>query len=319
MESPHDNALAGSLVSVILPVHNRADWVTRAIKSVLSQSYPHFELLVINDGSTDGTRHVLKGFTPRITILDQPHSGAEAARNLGLEHARGEFVAFIDSDDVWYADRLSRQLPLFSRDEVGLVFGNATLVDYRQGTPRRLRRTFFDGVRPSRGRVLEAFAAGCFVPCSSVVARRQCFEVAGGFTPGHVAADYLKWLEISASYELDYVPEPVFEYAIHAGGLSHSLPETLADRLAAFRELQERNLNPEMDLVIRRILFNLSVSLRIAHLRQGSKSRPVRPPFIPPASPSERLNWALKFAANQISTRGRWWIMKSANALSDSL
>ncbi|HKP37555.1 MAG TPA: glycosyltransferase family 2 protein [Pyrinomonadaceae bacterium] len=300
-----------------MPVYNRAGWVARAIKSVLSQTYPHLELLVINDGSTDDTRQVLDGFASRITILDQPHKRAEAARNLGLEHARGEFVAFIDSDDAWYADRLSRQLPLFSRDEVGLVFGNATLVDYPQATPRRLKRTFFDGVRPSRGRVLEAFARGCFVPCSSVTARRQCFEVAGGFTPGHVAADYLKWLEISATYEMDYVPDPVFEYAIHAGGISHSLPETLADRLEAFRELQERNRNPEIDRVVRRILFNLSVSLRIARLRQSPKSRPVKSPFILSASPSEKVNWALKFAANQISTRGRWWMVKPADALSD--
>ncbi len=317
MELPHDDTLAssaGPLVSVILPVYNRAGCVARAIKSVLSQSYRHFELLVINDGSTDGTRRVLDGFTPLITILDQPHTGAEAARNLGLDHARGEFVAFIDSDDEWYPDRLSCQLPLFSRDEVGLVFGNAALVDYRQTPPRRLRRTFFDGVRPSRGRVLEAFARGCFVPCSSVLARRQCF--AEGFTPGRVAADYLKWLEIAASYELDYVPDPVFEYAIHAGGISHNLPATLKDRLEAFRDLRERNRNPEMDRVIRRILFNLTISLRIARLRYGTKAVPVRLPFIPPASPGERLNWALKFAANQISTRGRWMV-KSAAVLSD--
>ena len=320
MELPHDNALAsssvGPLVSVILPVHNREGWVARSIRSVLSQNYSHLELLVINDGSTDGTRQILESFASRITILDQPHRGAEVARNLGLRHARGEFVAFIDSDDVWYADRLSRQLPLFSRDKVGLVFGNATLVDYRRTPPRHLKRTFFDSVRPARGRVLEAFARGCFVPCSSVLARRQCFAV-DRFTPGRMAADYLKWLEISATYELDYVTDPVFEYAIHAGGISHSLQETLEDRFEAFMDLRERNQNPEMDRVIRRILFNLNISLRIARLRRGPESRPVRPPFIAPASPSERLNWALKFAANQISTRGRWRIVKAATALSD--
>jgi glycosyltransferase involved in cell wall biosynthesis len=320
MEIPHDNALAspsnGPLVSVILPVHNRAGWVARAITSVLAQSYQHFELLVINDGSTDGTRQVLEGFSSRITILDQPHAGAEAARNSGLKHARGEFIAFIDSDDVWYRDRLSRQLPLFSRDEVGLVFGNATLGDYRQTPPRRLKRTFFDGVRPSRGRVLEAFAKGCFVPCSSVLARRECFAVSG-FTPGRVAADYLKWLEISASYEFDYVSDPIFEYAIHAGGISHSLPETLQDRFEAFRDLRERNHNPEIDRVIRRIMFNLGVSLRIARLRRGLKSRPAMTAFVPTASAGEKLNWSLKFAANQITTRGRWMIVKSATALTD--
>jgi glycosyltransferase involved in cell wall biosynthesis len=320
MEIPHDNALgstsSGPLVSVILPVYNRAGWVARAINSVLSQSYSQLELLVINDGSTDGTRQILESFASRITILDQSHTGAEVARNFGLEHARGEFVAFIDSDDVWYPDRLSSQLPLFSRDETGLVFGNATLVDYKKTSPRRLKRTFFDAVRPTRGRVLESFARGCFVPFSSVLARRRCFAEAGGFTPGRVAADYLKWLEISASYEFDYVPDPVFEYAIHAGGISNSLPATLEDRLEAFSDLRALNRNPEMDRVIRRILFNLSISLRIARARHGLKSRPVMSAFVPPASPRERLNWLLKFAGNQISTRGRWMV-KSATAFSE--
>src|SRR3712207_6130801 len=148
MESPHNGSLSGPLVSVVLPVYNRAGWVARAVESVLAQTHTNFELLVVDDGSTDGTRRVLEGFGPRISLLEQAHAGAEAARNLGLAHARGEFVAFIDSDDVWYPDRLSRQLPLFGRAEVGLVFGNAALVDYCR-TPRvRLRRTFFDRVRP---------------------------------------------------------------------------------------------------------------------------------------------------------------------------
>src|SRR3954469_15054656 len=175
MESPHNSALSDPLISVILPVYNRANWVSRAIDSVLSQTYQNFELLVIDDGSTDDTSRVLESYGSRIKVLKQAHAGAEAARNLGLEYARGEFVAFIDSDDMWSADRLSSQLLCFNRVELGLVFGNAALVDYRQTPPRRLKRTFFDNVRPSRGRVMEVFERGCFVPFSSVLVRRRCF------------------------------------------------------------------------------------------------------------------------------------------------
>src|ERR1043166_7317163 len=89
-DNPLDSTQTGPLVSVILPVYNRARWVARAISSVLSQSYSHLELLVIDDGSTDGTREILESFASRITILDRSHAGAEAARNLGLEYARGE-------------------------------------------------------------------------------------------------------------------------------------------------------------------------------------------------------------------------------------
>lgn len=310
--------MSGPLVSVILPVYNRPGWLARAVESVLSQSHTNLELLVVDDGSTDDTRRVLEGFLPRVEILEQSHAGAEAARNLGLENARGEFVAFIDSDDVWLPDRLSRQLPLFRRPEVGLVFGDAALVDYRRTPPRRLRRTFFDRVRPSRGRVTQELARGCFVPFSSVLARRELLKEAGGFTPGRVAADYLKWVEVSAVCEFDYVEGPVFEYAIHEGGISHDLVETLEDRIEAFRELLARNTNTELDGVVRRILFNLNLSLNIARARRRFNSRSAataRAPFSPAASARERLSWSLKFTRDQLLTRGRWWVLHTAAVL----
>ena len=317
MESPHHGSLDGPLVSVILPVYNRAGWVARAVESVLTQTHRHLELLAVDDGSTDGTRRVLEGFGSRIRVLEQSHAGAEAARNLGLAHALGEFVAFIDSDDVWYADRLSRQLPLFSREVVGVVFGNAALVDYRQTPPLRLKRTFFDNVRPSRGRVTEEFARGCFVPFSSVVVRREVLAGAGGFTPGYVAADYLKWVELSVAWEFDYVEVPVFEYAIHPGGISHNLLETLEDRVKAFTEMLARNEKRELDGVLRQIVFNLSMSLRLARVRRGLKSRPAATaPLVPATTAGERLSWSLKYARNQLLTRGRWWVLRTASVLS---
>jgi glycosyltransferase involved in cell wall biosynthesis len=320
MESPHNSALSGPLISVILPVYNRASWVARAIDSVLSQTYQNIELLVIDDGSTDDTSQVLESYGARLKVLKQAHAGAEAARNLGLEYARGEFVAFIDSDDLWYADRLSRQLLCFNRVEVGLVFGNAALVDYRHTPPRHLKRTFFDNVRPSRGRVMEVFERGCFVPCSSVLARRRCFAETGGFTTGRVAADYLKWLEISASYEFDYIPDPVYEYAIHPGGISHNLLETLADRIESFKDMLAQNRNVKMDRVLRRILFNLHLNLRIARLRHRLKARPVPPSptrCVIDVSLRERLGWSLTFVGNQLRTRGRWWFLRSISVLYD--
>jgi glycosyltransferase involved in cell wall biosynthesis len=319
MESPHHGSLSGTLVSVILPVYNRAGWVGRAIESVLSQTHRHIELLVIDDGSTDGTRRVLESFGSRITILDQKHAGAETARNLGIESARGEFVAFIDSDDVWHPERLSSQLPLFRREDVGLVFGNAVLIDYRHALPRRLSRTIFDHVRPARGHVTEELARGCFVPFSSVIARRRCFAETGGFTPGYIAADYLKWVEMSARCEFDYVAGPVFEYAIHPGGISHDMLDTLEDGIETFRDALARNTDEKMRRVFRRIVFNLSLSLRIARLRGGFKSRrgaAEQARIAHEVSAGEALGWSLKFACDQLKTRGRWWASRSAAVLS---
>src|SRR6266850_4822257 len=89
-------AMPRPLVSVILPVHNREESVARAIRSVLDQSHRDLELIVVDDGSTDGTRAVVEQLAPQITLVAQPHAGAYAARNAGLARARGELVAFID-------------------------------------------------------------------------------------------------------------------------------------------------------------------------------------------------------------------------------
>jgi len=314
METPHHGPLSGPLVSVIMPVYNRAGWVARAVESVLAQTYRDFELLVIDDGSTDGTLRVLEGFGARLRLLEQAHAGMEAAHNLGLAHARGEFVAFIDSDDVWHEERLSRQLPLFERPEVGVVFGNAVLADYRQTPPLRLKRTFFDGVRPSRGRVTRELARGCFIPFSSVLARREL--LADGFALVRLGGDYLKWVELSVKCEFDYVEAPVFEYAIHPGGLSHNLVETLEEIIKTFQEERARNTRAELDGVLRQIIFNLGLSLRIARLRRGLKPRPADTPPFTAATAAERLSWSLKYARNQLATRGRWWALRTASLLS---
>lgn len=307
MEAKHD-PLDGPLVSVILPVYNRAGWVARSIESVFAQTYQRFELLVIDDGSTDDTGKVLQRFASRLKILKQPNAGVAAARNAGLKAAQGEFVAFIDSDDIWYPDRLQSQLPLFDRAEVGLVFGDAVLVDYRDKQPRRLKRTFFDGVRPNRGSVMQDFARGCFVPCSSVLARRVCFAT-GGFKSVRTCDDYLKWLEISAVWQFDYVSHPVFEYAIHPGGLTHDLIESLENRIESFSEVAAQNNEPAMDQVLRRILFNLRLSLSLARLRRGVTSlQPNRElqELDTDVKLGERLSWTLEFGVNQLRTRARW-------------
>jgi len=103
----HPRGLHNPLVSVILAVRNREGSVARAIASVLAQTYSPLELIVVDDGSTDGTRGVVERFGARVALLAQPHAGVYTARNAGLRHARGELVAFIDSDDAWFPDRKS--------------------------------------------------------------------------------------------------------------------------------------------------------------------------------------------------------------------
>lgn len=179
------------LVSRVLPVRDRAAWVAQAVASVFDQTYRPLELIAVDDGSTDDTRHALVRFGSRLTLVSQGPAGAYAARNAGLRRAGGELGAFIDSDDPWLPDRLARQGPLMARPEVGLVFGDAVHVAYdAAGRRGGVGPTCFQVTPPRRRRAAAHFALGNFVPTSTVLVRRRCLDEAGEFTgwtrPGSV-------------------------------------------------------------------------------------------------------------------------------------
>jgi glycosyltransferase involved in cell wall biosynthesis len=291
-------------ITVVMPVHNREAWVGQAIESVLAQTWSDFELLVVDDGSTDGTAEVLRRHRSRITLLSSPHTGAYAARNLALRRSQAELVAFIDSDDVWHSDRLECQLPRLDDPQVGLVFGDARLVDYRRDPAQTLRRTFFDGVSPFRGRGGSRFTRGNFIPFSTVLVRRRCFDTCGAFAPVRIGADYLKWFEIAQRYALDYVPRPICDYAIHPGGLSYDTARALGARLALFSRAVAAARDPGARLELQRIVLNHRWHLALARLRSGSRPR------LGPGDGLEDVPWATRFA---------WWLSFLGRALTGRL
>ena len=302
---------SGPLVSAVLPVHNRPQWIGRAIESVLAQTYPLVELVVVNDGSTDETMASVEQFAPRVVCVRQEHRGAYAARNLGIRRASGDLVAFIDSDDRWYPDRLARQVRLFDRPEVGLVFGNGVIVDgdAQAAAPARSLLTLFDNTPPRRGRVSRHFAYGNFVPTSSVIVRRRCLEESGGFQEHPpLSADYAMWFRIARRYELDYVAEPVFEYTRHRGGISHDLVRSLHARIALFEAQQDASPDRETAEELRRLLFHLHLSLVLACARREragvlAAARGAVPGRDSGVSWREGLRWFSEFAGNHARVR----------------
>jgi len=112
------------LVSVIIPVHNCDRYLAEAIESVLVQTYRPIEIIVVDDGSTDGSADIAKRFASSVRYCFQPHSGAGTARNLGIELAQGSFFAFLDADDLWVNDKLTRQMTAMKSDrELDIIFG----------------------------------------------------------------------------------------------------------------------------------------------------------------------------------------------------
>jgi len=199
-------------VSVIIPTYNCAPYVAAAVESALSQTYRPIEVIVVDDGSTDDTTAVLRGYAGRIAALSRPNAGAAAARNAGVRHAKGEFLAFLDADDLWMPRKLERQMPLFTEyPEVGLAFTDGSTFDASgEIKPSALKgmAPYFDRVRPwlqagDRDGVVVRPAYpdllfGNFVLPAGVVVRRTCLEAVGGFDEGlAVCEDYDLWLRMA--------------------------------------------------------------------------------------------------------------------------
>jgi glycosyltransferase involved in cell wall biosynthesis len=300
--------MAGPLVSVILPVFDRAGSVARAIASVLAQSYRPVELILVDDGSTDGTAEILEAYRSVATILRQANGGAYAARNLALRHAAGELVAFIDSDDAWLPDKLERQVPLM-RPGIGLVCGDIVIVTAPDDRAPRTGMTAFKAVAPVRGHALEALAMGNFVATSTALVRRAALEESGGFVESRLSADYLAWFRIAQAHDFDYVDAPVALYTEHQAGISHDLGRSLAARIALFRAERERADDPAVRELLDRLLFNLGLSLALAAVR--GRAATVEQPFrlVRSAATGTRatraLRWTAAFAGNQVKMRAK--------------
>lgn len=200
-------------VSVIIPTYNCAHYLGNAIESVLRQTFTDYEVIIVDDGSTDNTREVVERFIAqhpsRIRYIYQPHQERSMARNRGIQAASGEYIAFLDADDEWLPQKLERQVPILDENrKVGLVCSNVVLMD-KEG------RDF--GCPPSRetpnGFVLQELLCGNFIWCLTVLCRRQCFEECGWFDTATIPAeDWDMWVRIAARYAIYHIPGVLARY-----------------------------------------------------------------------------------------------------------
>lgn len=166
-------------VSVCIPCHNSRDYVGAAIDSALAQTWPQTEVVVVDDGSTDGTADIIKAYGNRITSHVQPQRGACAARNAALQLARGEFIQFLDADDLLMPHKLALQMPALMQNQADLVFSRGTLFgDDKPERPIKRPTAKPDGQDP----FLYFLAHG--IGTESALHRRTCLELVGGFREG---------------------------------------------------------------------------------------------------------------------------------------
>ncbi|WP_339750437.1 glycosyltransferase [uncultured Marinobacter sp.] len=207
-----------AVISVITPTYNRARFLPAAVASVLSQTFGDFELIIVDDGSEDNTPDVLKPFFAdrRVRYVYQENQGQSHARNLALKQATGDFIAFLDSDDVWAPDKLEKQLAVFrANSEVDIVHGDEAIIN-EQGSVVSLQN-----MRRYSGRITRYLLADNSVSITTALVRRRCFDEMGGFdTSVGVADDYELWLRFSARYCYQYEPGIVASYRVMADQIS---------------------------------------------------------------------------------------------------
>jgi GT2 family glycosyltransferase len=181
-------------VSVIIPAYNTAPLIAACLDSVFAQTYTDFEAIVVNDGSpdTEELERVLQPYLPRIVYLKQPNKRAAGARNTAIQAARGEFLAFLDSDDVWYREHLANQMQLFDEDpQLDLVYANSLVTGDAQREWEFMQRCRSEGKASFEALVVE----DCQIPVSTVVARKSALEKAGLFDESLARCDdYDMWL-----------------------------------------------------------------------------------------------------------------------------
>jgi glycosyltransferase involved in cell wall biosynthesis len=227
-----------SAVSVIIPTFNRAQWVGEAIQSVLEQHTAEFEVIVVDDGSSDDTADVLKLFSDKIRVLTQTNRGVSAARNAGIAAAGGDLIAFLDSDDLWLAGKLSAQIEFF-RTHPGALICQTDEIWVRNGVRVNPRQRH----RKPQGDFFERSLQLCLVSPSAVMMRRTLFDVVGFFDENLPACeDYDLWLRVACRYPVYLIDQPlIIKRGGHADQLSNA-PGLDRFRIDALHRLLTSNL-----------------------------------------------------------------------------
>jgi glycosyltransferase involved in cell wall biosynthesis len=252
-------------VSVIIPTYNRRDFIREALASVLAQSCQDFELIVVDDGSTDGTESAVREF-PYTRYIFQENRGVSAARNVGVGLSSGELIAFLDSDDLWQPRKLETQIAFFAKQPEAQICQTEE-VWLRNGmrvNPRNKHK------KPS-GDIFAHSLHLCLVSPSAVMMRRELFERVGGFDESLPACeDYDLWLRIAATTPIHLVDLPlVIKRGGHADQLSQRFWGMDRFRIAALCKLLDSDvLTPEQRKQAKEVLC-----AKAQILAQGAQKR----------------------------------------------
>lgn len=262
-------------ISVIVPTHNRAQLLARALQSVVTQATPPMEVIVVDDGSNDGTEEVVCTRFPEVQYIRQNNQGVSNTRNRGIEAARGDWLAFLDSDDEWLPQKLTSQKEMLAANPQYKIC-HTDEIWIRNGT----RVNAMKKHAKAGGFIFERCLPLCVVSPSSVLIHRSVFDEVGLFNEDlPTCEDYDLWLRICARFPVLYVDRPlIIKYGGHADQLSHRYPAMDRFRIIALENILQENLSSQyyraaLNTLITKIDIYLQGSIKRDKLQEITKYR----------------------------------------------
>ena len=269
------NNLDLPLISVIIPAYNAENFIAKTLLSVLSQTYQNIEILVVNDGSTDTTAEIVKSFAQkdnRVILLQQSNAGVAAARNLAIEKSRGEYIAPIDADDIWYPQNLEKQLQCLIKSELSVGVVYSWSLDINESG--LLTGGFYNST--IEGEVYTALVYKYFIGnASSSLIRRVCFEKVGGYNSKLKAEnaqgceDWELHLRIAEHYQFKVVSEYLVGYRQITSSMSCNFAAMAKSQSLIMADVRQRH--PDiMTSIYRWSSSNFYIYLAVKSNRSGN-------------------------------------------------
>lgn len=231
------------MVSVIIPAYKAAQYIAETLRSVQAQTHENWEIWVIDDGSPDDLGAIVQTFCaqdPRIHYHRQANAGVSKARNQGYQLAKGEYLAFLDADDVWLPDNLSTKLERFGQDpDFGLVHSDAAVIDQDSKPTGEIKSG-------KEGHILNdllRWEETCIPAPSSILVKREVVERVGGFEPSlSNAADFEFFFRVAKQYKIGRVPKVTWQYRVHGNNMHQNMDLMERDELRSYDLATQYNL-----------------------------------------------------------------------------
>ena len=255
-------------ISVVIPTYNRIELLKRSIDSVINQTIKPSEIIIVDDGSNDGTEAMVKKQYDSLKIIKQKNKGVSAARNSGIKASSGEWICFLDSDDEWKNNKLEKQIT-FVANNSDYKFFHSNEIWIKNGKRINQKKKH----KKYGGDIFKKCLDMCRISPSSVLINKNIFEEIGFFNENLVVCeDYELWLRICDQYKVFFIDEPlIIKYGGHQGQLSYSIDSIECHRIKALEYLLSTSLSKEnRDYTIQMLISKINIYLN-GLIKRGKK------------------------------------------------